>query len=207
MSSKPVKTFRAVLEKVQSTPPWVIARLPFDPAKAWPEWNSRRVRGSLNGFEFRTSLLKTKGQGYWFVVYKKMLTAVHAKAGDKVAVCLEPDLEAHVYNEPRELTAVLRQDRDLRRWFDSMTPSTRRWFAMFVDQAKGPQTRKQRAERIAEMVMQVIEGEEIPPPVLRLAFQRQPLAEQGWHASTPAQRRSLEKCVQVAQRKCGPHED
>lgn len=228
MSGKSAKTFRVVLEKVQSTPPWVIARLPFDPTKVWPTWNSRRVRGSLNGFEFRTSLLKTKGQGYWFVVYKKMLTAVHAKPGDKVAVRLEPDPEAQVYNEPKELTAVLRQDRDLRRWFDSMTPSTRRWFAMFVDQAKGLQIRKQRAQRIAEMVMQVIEGEENPPPVLRLGFQRQPLAEQGWHASTPAQRRSyllgiflaqgiearekrvayaLEKCTAVAQRKRGRHED
>jgi len=74
------------------------------------------------------------------------------------------------------------------------------------------------------MVMQVIEGEEIPPPILRLAFQRQPLAEQGWNASTRAQRRNyllgivgtqgvaarekrvayvLEKCLQVARRKSG----
>ncbi|HUB30174.1 MAG TPA: YdeI/OmpD-associated family protein [Terracidiphilus sp.] len=222
MKSKSVKTFRAVLEKVESTPPWVIARLPFDPKKAWPEWSSRRVRGSINGFEFQTSLLNTKGQGYWFVVYKKLLKGAGAKTGDKVEIKLEPDLEERVYAEPKELTGVLRQDKDLRRWFNAMTPSTRRWFAMFVDQAKGADTRKQRAERIAELVMQVVEGQEIAPPILRLAFQRQPLAEQGWHASTPAQRRNhllgifmtqgvearerrtawvIDACLRVAQRK------
>lgn len=224
MSPKSAKTFRAVLERVQSTPPWVIARLPFDPKKAWPEWSNRRVRGTLKGFAFQTSLLSTKGQGYWFVVYKKMLTGAGAKAGDKVEICIEPDPEAHVYSEPKELTAVLRQDKDLRKWFNAMTPSTRRWFAMFVDQAKSTETRKQRAERIAETVMQVVEGEEIPPPILRVAFQRQPLAEQGWHAMTAKQRRNhllglcmaqgvearkkrvdwvLDKCLEVARRKSG----
>lgn len=218
------KTFRVVLEKVESTPPWVIACLPFDPKKAWPEWCNRRVRGTLNGFEFQTSLLKTKGQGYWFVVYKKMLIGAGAKAGDKVEVLIEPDFEAHVHKEPTELTAILRLDKDLRRWFDGMTSSTRRWFAMWIDQAKHAETRKDRAERVAEIVMQVMKGEEIPPPVLRAAFQRQPLAAQGWNASTRVQRHNqllgifmaqgvearerrvayvMEKCVQVARRKRG----
>lgn len=223
-SPKTVKTFRVVLEKVQSTPPWVIARLPFDPKKAWPEWSNRRVRGTLKGIEFQTTLLSTKGQGYWFVVFKKMLTAARAKAGDRVEVCIEPDLEGHLYAEPKELTAILRQDKDLRKGFNGMTPSTRRWFAMWIDQAKRAETRTERAERVAEMVMQVMEGEEIPPPILRAAFQRQPLAEQGWNASTKSQRRNhllgifmtqgvearnrrvayaLEKCLEVARRKIG----
>jgi len=228
MVQKAAKTFRAVLEKVETNPPWVIARLPFDPKRTWPDWTNRRVRGSLNGFEFHTSLLSTKGQGYWFVVFKKMLAGARAKAGDKVEIRIEPDPEAHVYNEPKELTAILRQDKDLRRWYDSMTPSTRRWFAMWIDQAKRIDTRKKRAERVAEMVMQVIEGEELPPPILRAAFQRQPLAEKGWHASTPSQRRNyllaiflsqgvearqrrvayvIDKCLGTARRKSTPHEE
>jgi uncharacterized protein YdeI (YjbR/CyaY-like superfamily) len=228
MAPRTTKVFKTILEKVDSTPPWVIARLPFDPKKAWPEWSCRRVRGTLNGFEFTTSLLSTKGQGYWFVVFKKMLAGAGAKAGEKVEIRIEPDPEAQVYKEPKELTAMLRQDKDLRRWYDSMTPSTRRWFAMWIDQAKRAETRTERAERVAEMIMQVIEGEQIPPPILRAAFQRQPWAEQGWHASTKAQRRNhllgifmtrgvearqrrvayaIEKCVEIARRKNGVRRD
>ncbi len=38
---------------------WVIARVPFDLKKEWPGWKTRRVRGEINGFEFRTSLFPT----------------------------------------------------------------------------------------------------------------------------------------------------
>lgn len=224
MSPPKPKTFRVVLEKVEATPPWVVARLPFDPTKAWTEWTNRRIRGTLNGFEFRTSLLKTKDQGYWFVVYKKMLQEARVKAGEKVEIRLEPDLNAHVYNEPKELSSILRQDKGLRRWYDAMPASVRRWFAMWIDQAKRAETREERAERVAETVMQVMEGLESPPPILRAAFQRQPLAEQAWHASTRAQRRNhllgifmaqgveargrrvayaLEKCMEGFHRKAG----
>ncbi len=199
MSPKVSKKFRVVLERVESIPPWVIARLPFDPKTAWPEWSNRRVRGTLNGAEFQTSLLSTKGKGHWFVVYKKLLKAAGAKAGDTVEVRIEPDLEGHLYAEPKELTQALRQDKDLRKAFNAFPPSARRWFAMFVDQAKAAVTRRERAERIAETVMQVLEGEEIPPPILRAAFQRQPVAAQGWEASTPAQRRNYLLAISMTQ--------
>jgi hypothetical protein len=42
---------------------------------------------------------------------------------------------------------------------------------------------------MAERLMQAMEGEEEPPPILRAAFLRQPLAQQGWQALTPTQRR------------------
>jgi uncharacterized protein YdeI (YjbR/CyaY-like superfamily) len=70
-----------------------------------------------------------------------------------------------------------------------MAPSMRRGYSALIDQAKNPETRRQRAEKIAETIMLAMEGEQIPPPILRAAFQRQPLAEQGWNAMTPKQRR------------------
>jgi uncharacterized protein YdeI (YjbR/CyaY-like superfamily) len=47
-----------------------------------------------------------------------------------------------------------------------------------------------RAEQVAESLMLAMEGEEYPPPILRAAFQAQPLALQGWNAMTPTQRRN-----------------
>ena len=66
----------------------------------------------------------------------------------------------------------------------------RKGFGQLVDTAKGLQTRKVRAEKVAETVMLAMEGEQEPPPILRAAFQRQPLARTGWDAMTPTQRRS-----------------
>jgi uncharacterized protein YdeI (YjbR/CyaY-like superfamily) len=189
-STNAAKTFRVVLEKVESSPPWVIARLPFDPNKIWPDWN-RRIRGTVSGFAFQTSVIKSKAHGYFIVVFKKILKGSGAKAGDKVEIRIEPDPDERNYAEPKELIAVLRQDRDLRKWFNDLPSSYRRWFAMWIDQAKRAETRKDRAERVAELIMQIVEGEQIAPPILRAAFQLQPLAEQGWNVSTKAQRRNF----------------
>ena len=82
----------------------MIARIPVDLKKAWPEWHSRRVRGEINGFAFRTSLFPGPGgQGHVLVVNKQMQAGAKAKAGDKVQIRLEPDLEEQVIAIPKEL--------------------------------------------------------------------------------------------------------
>ena len=70
-----------------------------------------------------------------------------------------------------------------------MSPSMRKGIAQFVDQAKGAETRKQRSEKMVESLMLAMEGEREPPPILRAAFLKEPLAKKGWEAMTQTQRR------------------
>jgi uncharacterized protein YdeI (YjbR/CyaY-like superfamily) len=192
-SSSPRK-FRAVLETAGTSPHWVLARVPVDLKKAWPDWNHRRVRGIIRAgkkeYAFHTSLLPAKGQGHVMVVHKKILATIGAGPGATVQIQMEPSLAKQTFDEPKELVAALKVDRSLRKWFDALSPSMRKGFCLLVDQAKAAETRKQRAERVAEMVMQAMEGEQVTPPILRAAFARQPLAQVGWEAMTPIQRRN-----------------
>jgi uncharacterized protein YdeI (YjbR/CyaY-like superfamily) len=225
MMTKPnsPKSFRAGLEARGTRPRFVMARVPGDLKKQWPDWNSRRVKGSINGFQFRTTLFPfAKGMGHMLLVNKRMQSGARAQAGDTVQIWIEPDLEEQAFVEPRELTFELKGDRHLRKWFDAMSPSMRKGIAQFVDQAKGAETRKQRSEKMVESLMLAMEGEREPPPILRAAFQRQPLARQGWDAMTQTQRRNhllgifyvqtvegrerraaraVEECLRVAKRK------
>lgn len=186
-----MQTFRTVLERAGSRPYFVLARVPLDLKKAWPEWSSKRVRGEINGFAFRTTLFPSStGHGYALVVNKKMQDGANAEPGDPVQIQLEPDLDGPAFAEPKELTVALRADRQLRKWFDAMSPSMRKGFAQFVDGAKGAETRRQRAEKMAESAMLAMEGEQETPPILRVEFERQPLARKGWDAMTPTQRRN-----------------
>jgi hypothetical protein len=50
------KTFTAVLEPLRNGLGWVVARVPFDIKKAWPERRGFRVRGEIAGFAFRSAL-------------------------------------------------------------------------------------------------------------------------------------------------------
>ncbi|MGA2251763.1 YdeI/OmpD-associated family protein [Terracidiphilus sp.] len=191
MAASKAKSFRARLELVRDYMNWTVVRVPFDVAKTWPEMQRRRVKGTLNGVSFRTSLLRiAKGEGDCIVVYKKMQREAQVKPDDEVAIRLEPDLEEREEILPEEFGQILKAEPELRRWFQSkLSPSDRSWIGQFIGQAKSAETRKRRAEEMAERLMLTMEGELETPPILKLAFQRQPVAERGWRAMTEVQRR------------------
>ena len=172
------KEFTAILEPLRNGLGWVIAEIPFDVQKAWPERNRLRVRGEIRpangktpGFPFRTSLFaKTGGTGHFLLVNKKMQAGANAATGHKVRISLEPDLEERPAAIPPELEKELKGDRALWKWFHAMSPSMRREIGKWVGEPKGAETRQKRAEKMAERLMQAMEGEQEPPPSCELPF-------------------------------------
>jgi len=190
MSQSTAKSFRAVLEPLKNGLGWVIARVPFDVEKAWPERRRLRVRGEIEGFPFRSSLFASSGgEGHFLLVNKKMQKATGAGVGTRVQIRLEPDLEEREAVVPPELEKALKGDRRLRKWFDGMNYSSRKQIGDWVLEPKTEAGRALRAERMAERLLLTLEGERELPPILEAAFQREPLARKGWEAMTPAQRR------------------
>ena len=190
MSQSLLQSFSAILEPDQTRLRWVIARIPFDVQKVWPNRRGQRVRGQIEGFAFRTSLFPDpRGEGRILLVNKKMQDAAGARVGSRVHIQLEPDLEERPAVMPTELSQEMRGDRRLRKWFDALSESMRREICAWVSEPKGAATRQQRAARMAERLLLALEGEKEVPPILRAAFQDQPQAEGGWKAMTPNQRR------------------
>ena len=67
------KSFTAVLEPDGTALKWTIARIPFDVAKVWPGRKGRRVRGEIEGFPFRTTLVSCpSGKGAVLMVNRQM---------------------------------------------------------------------------------------------------------------------------------------
>lgn len=219
------KTFRAKLEATGTSLRWVVVRVPVDLRKAWPMWKSRRVFGEINGFAFKTALIPSgKGEGFTLIVNRKMQAGAGARAGETAEIRLAPDLGEVVIDVPAELAKILKQDRELKKFFDGISPSMRKGLSDIVADRKGKDSREKRAEAIAEALMMAMEGELEPPPILRVAFQRQPEAERGWKLMTATQRRNhllgiffvqtvegrekraaraVENCVEVARRRPG----
>jgi uncharacterized protein YdeI (YjbR/CyaY-like superfamily) len=190
MSSSAVKSFTAVLEPLRTGLGWVVARVPFDAAKAWPARRGLRVRGEIEGFPFRTSLFAySHGEGHFLLVNKKMQEAAKIKVGSLARIRLEPDLEERAATLPPELAKALKGDRRLRKWFDGLSYSMRKEIGAWVSEPKSAASREQRAERMAERLLLTLEGETELPPILHAAFLRQPQARKGWEAMTPVQRR------------------
>ncbi|HEY6446469.1 MAG TPA: YdeI/OmpD-associated family protein [Acidobacteriaceae bacterium] len=195
------RTFQGVLEPDGTSLGWTIVRVPFDPTEVWPNRKGLRVRGTVRAalprrsgsapapFAFRTSLFRTRDGKYILLVNKRMQKATGLSRGSVAEIMLEADTEERMVATPPELEAVLRQDRALRRWHDRLSPSYRKAIGDLITQPKSPAARRSRAERIAEGMLLAMEGEHTTPPVLELAFNRQPRARAGWQAMTPIQRR------------------
>jgi uncharacterized protein YdeI (YjbR/CyaY-like superfamily) len=185
------KSFTGLLEPDGTALKWTIARVPFDVAKAWPARKGRRVRGEIEGFAFRTTLFpRPVGGGDFLLVNKKMLLGAGVRAGEKARIWLEPDLEEREIPLSKELAKELNSDRGLRKWFDGLSDSMRREIGKWADEPKSAASRQKRAEKMAERLMQAMEGEQEPPPILKAIFQRQPRAREAWFALTPTQRRN-----------------
>jgi uncharacterized protein YdeI (YjbR/CyaY-like superfamily) len=186
-----------VLEPLRSALGWVIARIPFDVAKAWPKRRGLRVRGeisSVNGnsdaFAFRTSLFAASGgESHFLLVNKKMQAASKSTVGSRVRISLEPDMEDRTAATPPELARALKGDRRLPKWFAEMSYSMRKSIGDWVSDPKSGASREKRAKQMAEGLLLALEGETELPPILHAAFLRQPLARKGWEAMTPTQRR------------------
>ena len=168
---------------------WTVITVPFDPARVWPKRRRLRVRGTINGFAFRTSLFRTRDGSTILLVNKRMQKGAEVRNGHVAQVVLEPDLEERPRTTPPELEKLLRQDRGLKKWYEQLSDSMRKAIVDQIVQPNSAQVRAGRAELWAERMMLAMEGERVTPPILEAAFQRYPKARDGWRAMTPLQRR------------------
>ncbi len=168
---------------------WVIVRIPLDVPKVWGTRGMLKVKGEINGFAFRTSLFPT-GKGYhYLLVNKRMQAGAGARPGMVARFHLQPDTEKRVAIVPRELQRILNEERSFRRWFEQLNHSTRKWITDWVMQVKSPEARGRRAEQVAEQLLATMEAERELPPILKLAFARDPRAYTGWQRMSPSHRR------------------
>jgi uncharacterized protein YdeI (YjbR/CyaY-like superfamily) len=183
------KRFRGVLEPDHTALKWVVVKVPFDVDKAWPERNRLRVKGTINGFEFRTSLFGLAVGGHVLLVNKQMQKMAGVAVGGMAEIVLEPDLEEREAEVPVELERLLKKDRALKKWYEEFNYSTRKDIEKHIREPKSAESRVKRVEQLVERMMLAMEGERELPPILQVAFRQRPEAKVGWEAMTKVQRR------------------
>jgi uncharacterized protein YdeI (YjbR/CyaY-like superfamily) len=183
------KRFTGTLERMPGRLGWTIVRVPFDIAKLWGSRGALRVRGEINGFEFRTSLFPTGRGTHYILINKKMQKGGGVRAGDRADFKLEPDTKERPVVLPIEMEKILKQEKQLRKFYDSFNDSIRRYIANEVASRKSPASRERRAEQVAEQLLETMEAERDLPPLIRNAFAGNPKAYAGWKSMTPLARR------------------
>jgi uncharacterized protein YdeI (YjbR/CyaY-like superfamily) len=184
------KRFDATLERMRSRLNWTIIRLPFNAANCYGMRGQIRVKVAINGCSFRTTLFPTAEGVHILLVNKRMQKAARVRAGDRASFQMERDLENRVVTVPQALQRILAESRCLGRWYGQLNHSRRNDIAKWVSDPKSDEARVRRAEQIGERLLAVMDAERELPPILQVAFARNPRAREGWECMSKARRRS-----------------
>jgi len=139
------KRFRAVLVKDDETEGTGIA-MPFDVQKEFGTRGRVPVRGTINGFAFR-STLSPYGGVHYLPVNKALREGAKAKAGDTVTVVLERDEEPRMVTPPPDFAKALKANKAAEAAWEKLSYSHRREYAEAIEEAKKPETRARRIEQ------------------------------------------------------------
>ncbi len=184
------KRFKGRLERLEGNLGWRVVDVPFDVKKAFGNGATAPVKGTVNGFAFRTSLFPRKNGPHYLLMNKAMQRGAGAtELGAPVEIVLELDTAERRVSIPPALKKVLAGEAGLLAYYNSFTYSMKKYFSDFIAQAKTEPTRKKRVEELALILMEMRDGETTPPPILEAEFARNPKARRGWERMSRSGRR------------------
>jgi hypothetical protein len=145
-----VTRFRARIEAIKGGGHFVV--VPDEVAAAAKLDSKARVRGTVEGVAYRSSLMKYSGR-FHMGVHKATLAAAGKEAGAEVAIEIELDDEPLPGDTlPPELAAAFDKDARAKAAWDKLAPSHRREHVKAIDEAKRPETRAARITRALRML-------------------------------------------------------
>ncbi|MDX6270307.1 MAG: hypothetical protein QOD28_1530 [Acidobacteriota bacterium] len=147
------KRFRVLLEKHDTSEATGIT-IPFDVEQTFGTRARVPVRGTINGFPYRSSIFPMGGC-FMMAVNKDIRAGAQAKAGDQISVTMERDDEPRIITPPPDLARALRANKAAQATWDKLSYTHQKEHARAVEDAKRPETRMRRIEKA---IAQLAEG-------------------------------------------------
>jgi hypothetical protein len=151
----PPKSFTATLQRPEGVGTWTYLTVPFDVPTEYGVKGQLKVKGTINGAFFRSSLMP-HGDGRHFLVVKKALRdQARAMQGSVVKVSLDLDTDARALSLPRDFKQALAGNPQAAAAFAAMPPSHKQEYLDHITSAKKDVTR---ARRIAVTIERLAAG-------------------------------------------------
>jgi|SRR5208283_3430783 len=146
------KKFRAKAEAAGPNNAWCFIGVPFNVAEVWGTRGRVAVKGTINGFAFRTNIQPMDGR-HLLTFNKELQAGAKAKAGDMVSIVMERDTEERIVKAPEELTKAFRKSKEAKALWDKLAYTHRKEFAQWISGGKQKETRERRAEKAVGMIL------------------------------------------------------
>jgi Bacteriocin-protection, YdeI or OmpD-Associated/Domain of unknown function (DUF1905) len=137
-------TFTATVQQYEGVEENVTGiRVPAEVMSALGTQKRLKVKVSLNGYAFRSTVARYRGV-LMLPLSAEKREAAGVKAGDQVEVTLEPDTEPRTVEVPDDLAAALAEKPGVRAAFDALSYTMRKEYVRQVGSAKAQETRNRR---------------------------------------------------------------
>jgi hypothetical protein len=146
------KLFEATLTARGPKGAWTFIPIPFDVKEAFGTKARLPVKGTINGFPFRNSLMPEGDGTHSMMVGKDLQAGARAAAGDRVQVTLAVDRAERVVEVPPELEQALEADALAAASFAAMPPSHKKEYVEWITGAKKAETMTARIAKAVEMI-------------------------------------------------------
>jgi len=116
---------------------------PFDVVEAFQRKGRIPVKGTIDGFPFRSSLMNM-GDGHMMVVNAELRAGAKCKAGDTVTVLMEIDDDKRTVEVPAYLKKIIDRDPKAREFWPKLSFTHQKEYVPEIEGAKKPETREKR---------------------------------------------------------------
>lgn len=123
---------------------------PFDAQAVFGTKGQVKVRGTLDGESYRSSLQPMGDGTHSMIVTKAILNALGKAPGDTVQVVMEEDTENRTIAVPDDFRAALDQNAGGKTAFDEFSYSQHKLYVEWIESAKKPETRQNRIQKAIE---------------------------------------------------------
>lgn len=128
---------------------------PFDVVAFFERKGRVPVKGTINGFPFRSSLMNM-GDGHMMVVNAQLRAGAKCKAGDTVTVLMERDEDKRTVAVPAWLKKIIAGHPKAKEFWPKLSFTHQKEYVREIEGAKRPETRE---KRIAAMMDALRKGQ------------------------------------------------
>lgn len=153
------KIFTAVIEKSDDGIDTAYISIPYDVHETYGTRGQVKVKATFDGHPYR-GILSNMGTGCHIIGLRKdVRQAIGKQVGDKVKVEIEQDFEERVVEIPSDLKKELAKSKKAQEFFDSLSFTNRKEYALWISSAKREETRQ---KRLSEIVPKLLKGKKNP---------------------------------------------
>jgi hypothetical protein len=147
MAQPKTYSFQATLENSNDGMDTSFVRIPLNVEETFGTKGQVKVNASFDGVPYR-GILANMGQGCHVIGVRKDIRKAIAKGpGDRVKVTIQQDLGERTVDMPPQLVKLLKSNANARKFYDTLSYTNRKEYAVWISSAKKSETLEKRVSQ------------------------------------------------------------